>query len=146
MAPQDQSGQKPPWFLGIVAIAVLIWLMPSEKPKKAASSQAPTAETAAVPFDNAHALAVAPLQLPTPFNETVSRWLCEDAIRRRVSHPSTIDFRSITDYAPDAMSGGVRVIWQTFSMKNDDGLALTYRARCEVSPDGHLDSIVVNEK
>jgi hypothetical protein len=146
VAPQDQSGQKPPWLLGIVVIAVLIWLMPSEQPMTAPSSQVSTAETAAAPIGKAHVLAAARLQSPVPFNETVSRWLCEDAIRRRVSHSSTIDFRSIVDYAPDAMSDGARVIWQTFSAKNDDGLERTYRARCEVSPDGHLDSIVINEK
>jgi hypothetical protein len=143
VAPQDRSGKRPLWVLSIVAIVALIWLMPSEKPKTA---QVSTAETATAPFGKHEVLGAAQLQSPTPFNETVSRWLCEDAIRRRVSHPSTIDFRSITDYAPDAMSDGVRVIWQTFSAKNDQGLELTYRARCEVSPDGHLDGIVINEK
>lgn len=137
MAPQDHLGKRPPSFLSTIVIAILIWLVPPERPK--------TAET--VLFGKHEGLGVAPLQSPAPFNETVSGWLCEDAIRRHVSHPSTINFHSITDYArPDAMSDGVRVIWQTFTAKNDDGLELSYRARCEVSPDGHLDGIVINEK
>jgi hypothetical protein len=131
VAPQNGSGKRSPWLLGVVAIATVIWLMPSGKPKTVPSFQAYKAEAATV---------------PAPFNETVSGWLCDDAIRRHVSHPSTIDFRSSRDYAPDAPSAGVRVIWQTFSAKNNDGLELTYRGRCEVSPDGHLDSIVINEK
>ena len=131
MAPQNRSGKRSPWLLGIVAIATVIWLMPSEKPKTVRSFQAYTAETATA---------------PAPFNETVSRWLCEDAIRRRFSYHSTIDFQSIVDYAPDATRAGVRVIWQTFSAKNDNGFELAYRARCEVAPDGRLDSIVINEK
>jgi len=138
VAPEDQLGKRPPWLLGIVAIAVLIWLLPSGKPK--------TSEPTVMHFGKSDVLAANPLQSPVPFNETVSRWLCEDAIGRRVSHPSTIDFRSVADYAPDAMSDGVRVIWQTFSAKSDDGLERTYRARCEVSPDGHLDSIAINER
>jgi hypothetical protein len=133
-------------LLSVVAIATLIWLIASETPKAVPSSQVYTAETATVPFGEHEVLAAAPRRSQAPFNETVSRWLCEDAIRRRVSHPSTIDFHSIVDYAPDATSTGVRVIWQTFSAKNDNGLELTYRARCQVTLDGHLDGIVINEK
>jgi hypothetical protein len=87
------------------------------------------------------------LALPTPYDESASRKMCEEAIRSKVDHPSTVSIHSIMGYVTKTFVGnGRRRIWQDFTAKNTYGLELTYTAVCLISPDGKLLETSINEQ
>ena len=79
------------------------------------------------------------LAVPEAYPETGSRRACERAITERVSHPSTLDVHHFIGYATTVHNNGNRTVIQEFSAKNSFGLALEYRARCLIQPDGTLE-------
>lgn len=82
---------------------------------------------------------------PIPFDEDKSRELCIDEIKRRVTHPSTLDIYFLTGYATSTAPNGNRETIQIFSTKNSFGLELKHRARCLITTDGGLDITITEE-
>ena len=97
-----------------------------------------------VTFTLADVAAGTPITAPSAFPEAASRKLCEDAILRAASHPSTVEFYRITGYATTAAANGNREIVQRFDAKNAFNLKLTYDARCLIQPSGNLE-LAINE-
>jgi len=83
------------------------------------------------------------LAVPEAYPESQSRQACERAIRRQVSHPSTLDIHHFVGYATKVHNNGNRTIVQEFSAKNSLGFELEHRARCLIQPDGTLEMTIV---
>lgn len=113
-----------------------------------ARAPAATIETPSIRSNTANQEAAKPpLAAPlSPYDSWESRQLCEAAIKKAATHPSTVDIWGFTGYATVVRSNSDRAIKQTFTAKNAFGLELKYDAYCIISPDGKLDSFSVNER
>jgi hypothetical protein len=85
----------------------------------------------------------AKIGIPESFDEAASRRGCVKAIKDRISHPSTLTVHSIMGYATKVHDNGARTIIQDFTASNGFGLAVRYRARCLIDPDGSLEIAIV---
>lgn len=90
-------------------------------------------------FDRADLASQSPLRGALPYDERLSRDLCEKKIRKIAEHPSTVDIHSFTGYGTKVFPNGARDVRQDFSAKNSYNLEITYTALCTVFPDGKLD-------
>jgi hypothetical protein len=75
---------------------------------------------------------------PEPFSQDVSNQMCQEAILRAATHPSTVNFHifGLTE-AVDPETGD-RKILREFDAKNGFGLELNYAALCVVKPTGKI--------
>ncbi len=79
------------------------------------------------------------LGVPESYTEAKSRDACEQAIKRKVSHPSTLQIHRVFGYATEVHNNGNRTVVQEFTAKNSFGLELKHQARCLIRPNGSLD-------
>jgi hypothetical protein len=107
------------------------------------SCRGPGGETSFdVSFQKTDVTSEAPLKAPpppVPFNEMLSRQMCEAAITKQANFPSTVDIKRSTGYGTRTTPIGNRETIQIFSAKNAFGLELTYVARCIIEPNGKLE-------
>lgn len=68
--------------------------------------------------------------------ESAARELCQNAIKNRAQHPSTVDIHSFAGYSTTTKADGTRLTKQIYSEMNDYGLQLTYNAYCTLTADG----------
>ena len=81
-----------------------------------------------------------------PYDEALSRRICEKKIREEATYPSTVDIHGFIGYATGVNARGYRTIKQDFNAKNAYNLELGFQALCIISPRGDLDFSVTERK